>query len=210
MFTGIVEETGRVNWLRRSSQSGLQIQVSAPLISRGLRTGESVALNGCCLTVASHRAELITFNVLQETLDRTNLHRQRPGTAINLERALPADGRLGGHFVQGHVDCTSRVESFAKKGDDYRLEVVLPAEWAHLVVFKGSIAVNGISLTVASLNPGSFTVWIIPHTREQTNLHDIAVGDLVNLEFDVLAKYVERILGRAPLPPSHLTDRDLS
>ncbi len=210
MFTGIIEETGKVMWLRRSSQSGLQIQVSAPLISRGLRTGDSVALNGCCLTVSAHRGELITFDLLQETLDRTNLHRQRPGTSINLERALAANGRLDGHFVQGHVDCTSRVEDFAKKGDDYRLEVTLPAEMSQLVVFKGSIAINGISLTVASLNPESFAVWIIPHTREQTNLHDTVVGDLVNLEFDVLAKYVERILGRAHLPPHHLTDRDLS
>jgi riboflavin synthase len=210
MFTGIVEETGRVMWLRRSSQSGLQIQVSAPLISRGLRLGDSVALNGCCLTVAAQRGEFVTFDLLQETLDRTNLHRQRPGAAVNLERALPANGRLDGHFVQGHVDCTSRVEDFAKKGDDYRLEVALPQEMSQLVVFKGSIAINGISLTVASLNPESFTVWIIPHTREQTNLHDAVVGDLVNLEFDILAKYVERILGRSQLPPPHLTDRDLS
>ena len=210
MFTGIVEETGRVMWLRRSSQSGLQIQVSAPLISRGLHTGDSIALNGCCLTVAAHRGEFITFDLLQETVERTNLHRQRPGTAVNLERALAANGRLDGHFVQGHVDCTSRVEDFAKKGDDYRLEVALPAEMSQLVVFKGSIAINGISLTVASLNVASFTVWIIPHTREHTNLHDVVVGDLVNLEFDILAKYVERILGRSQLPPPHLTDRDLS
>ncbi len=210
MFTGIVEETGRVMWLRRSSQRGLQIQVSAPLISRGLELGDSVALNGCCLTVAAQRGELVTFDLLQETVDRTNIHRQRPGASVNLERALAANGRLDGHFVQGHVDCTSRVESYAKKGDDYRLEVALPAEMSQLVVFKGSIAINGISLTVASLNPESFTVWIIPHTREKTNLHDVVAGDLVNLEFDILAKYVERILGRSQLPPQHLTDRDLS
>jgi riboflavin synthase len=210
MFTGIVEETGRVMWLRRSSQSGLQIQVSAPRLSRGLHLGESVALNGCCLTVAAHRGEFITFDLLQETVDRTNIHRQRPGTTVNLERALAANGRLDGHFVQGHIDCTSRVEDFAKKGDDYRLEVALPAEMSQLVVFKGSIAINGISLTVASLNRQTFTVWIIPHTREQTNLHDVVAGDLVNLEFDILAKYVERILGRFQLPPAHLTDRDLS
>ena len=212
MFTGIIEETGRVMWLRRSSTSGLQIQIAAPGIVRGLNQGDSVALNGCCLTAASHRGELIVFDLLQETLDRTNLHRLRPGAPVNLERALRADGRLGGHFVQGHVDCTSTVSSLEKKGDDYRLEIALPQEFAQLVVFKGSIAINGISLTVAAVGPESLTVWIIPHTREHTNLQAAQAGDLVNLEFDVLAKYVERILGRSPTPkpPSHFTDRDLS
>ena len=210
MFTGIIEETGRVMWLRRSSQSGLQIQISAPGLVRGLQDGDSVALNGCCLTVASHRGEFITFDLLQETLDRTNLHRLRPGAPVNLERALRADGRLDGHFVQGHIDGTGKVVAMEKKGDDYRLEVTLPAEFSRLVVFKGSIAINGISLTVASIQAESFTVWIIPHTRERTNLHAAQPGDLVNLEFDVLAKYVERILGRSGVPPEHFTDRDLS
>ena len=210
MFTGIIEEVGHVTWLRRSSQSGLQIQISAPGIARGLHRGDSVSVNGCCLTVAAHRAELITFDLLQETLDRTNLHRLRPGMAVNAERALPADGRLGGHFVQGHVDCTGAVISMVKKGDDYRLEITLPTEFAQLIVFKGSIAINGISLTVAEINAESLAVWIIPHTRKHTNLHDIQSADLVNLEFDVLAKYVERILGRTQSPPTHFTDRDLS
>ena len=210
MFTGIIEEVGHVTWLRRSSQSGLQIQISAPGIARGLHRGDSVAVNGCCLTVAAHRAELITFDLLQETLDRTNLHRLRPGMAVNVERALAADGRLGGHFVQGHVDCTSAVINMEKKGDDYRLEITLPTEFAQLIVFKGSIAINGISLTVAEINAESLTVWVIPHTRKHTNLHDIQPADLVNLEFDVLAKYVERILGRTQSPPTHFTDRDLS
>ena len=209
MFTGIIEETGRVMWLRRSSQSGLQIQIAGPGIEKGLHTGDSVALNGCCLTVSGHRGELITFDLLQETLDRTNLHRLRPGAAVNLERALPADGRLGGHFVQGHVDCTAAVLAMEKVNEDYRLEIMLPAEFAQLVVFKGSIAINGISLTVADIQPERLTVWIIPHTRKHTNLHDVQAGDLVNLEFDVLAKYVERMLGRFTVPP-HFTDRDLS
>ena len=210
MFTGIIEEVGHVMWLRRSSQSGLQIQVSGPGIARGLHRGDSVAVNGCCLTVAAHRSELVTFDLLQETLDRTNLHRLRPGMAVNLERALAADGRLGGHFVQGHIDCTSAVHDLTKKADDYRLEVALPADFSQLVVFKGSIAINGISLTVAEITAESFAVWIIPHTREHTNLQAIQAGDLVNLEFDVLAKYVERILGRTQSPPPHFTDRDLS
>ena len=210
MFTGIIEETGRVMWLRRSSQSGLQIQIAAAGLARGLSDGDSVAVNGCCLTVAGHRGELITFDLLQETLDRTNLHRLRPGMPVNLERALRADGRLDGHFVQGHIDGVASVVAMEKKGDDYRLEVGLPAEFASLVVFKGSIAINGISLTIASVQPESLTVWIIPTTRERTNLHAAQVGDLVNLEFDVLAKYVERMLGRYAMPPPHFTDRDLS
>ena len=210
MFTGIIEEIGHVMWLRRSSQSGLQIQISAPGVIRDLHRGDSIALNGCCLTVAAHRNELITFNLLQETLDRTNLHRLKPGMAVNVERALAADGRLGGHFVQGHVDCTSLISGMTKKGDDYRLDIALPAEFAQLVVFKGSIAINGISLTVAEISAESFTVWIIPHTREHTNLQAIQAGDLVNLEFDVLAKYVERILGRTQTPTTPFVDRDLS
>lgn len=210
MFTGIIEEIGHVTWLRRSSTSGLQIQISAPGIMRGLHRGDSVALNGCCLTVSAHRGELITFDLLQETLDRTNLHRLRPGMGVNVERALAADGRLGGHFVQGHVDCTSGVIGMTKKADDYRLEIALPTEFAQLVVFKGSIAINGISLTVAEVTADSLVAWIIPTTREHTNLQTVQAGDLVNLEFDVLAKYVERILGHREVPSPPFRDRDLS
>ena len=210
MFTGLVEETGRVMWLRRSSQSGLQIQISAPEVARGIHRGESVALNGCCLTVAAHRGELITFDLLQETLDRTNLQNLRPGALVNLERALAADGRLGGHFVQGHIDGTAAIVGLEKKGDDHRLDVALPEEFAHLVVMKGSICINGISLTVAGMQADHLTVWVIPHTREHTNLSTAQVGDLVNLEFDLLAKYVERMVGRTQTPPPHFTDRDLS
>jgi riboflavin synthase len=210
MFTGLIEETGSVTWLRRSSQRGLQMQIAAPAIAGGLKRGESVAVNGCCLTVASHRNELVTFDLLQETLDRTNLHTVRPGALVNLERALPANGRLGGHFVSGHIDCTSSVATMVKKGDDYRLEVGLPEEFAHLVVFKGSIAINGISLTVATIQPDRVGVWIIPHTLAHTNLQAISAGDLVNLEFDMLAKYVERMLGRSQQqPPMPFTDRPL-
>ncbi len=210
MFTGLIEETGRVTFLRRSSESGLQIQIAAPAITAALKRGDSVAINGCCLTVASFRGELITFDLLQETLDRTNLQALRPGALVNLERALLATARLGGHFVSGHIDCTSPVVTMEKKGDDYRLEVGLPEEFSHLVVFKGSIAVNGISLTVATVLPDRLGVWIIPHTRDHTNLQSAAVGDLVNLEFDVLAKYVERIVGRSQPPSMPFTDRPLS
>ncbi len=213
MFTGLVEETGRVVWLRRSSESGLQIQIAAPGIAKGARRGDSIAVNGCCLTVANHRAEFITFDLLQETLDRTNLQHLRPETAVNLERPLAANGRLGGHFVQGHIDCSTQILAYEKKGDDYRLDVALPPEFQHLLVPKGSVAISGISLTVGVVNPDRFTVWIIPHTRRATNLHAAKVGDYINLEFDVLAKYVERMLSRS-LPgqqqTTHFTDRDLS
>ncbi len=209
MFTGIIEELGQVSWLRRSTK-GTQLQVAAPGIVKGLHRGDSIAVNGCCLTVAAHRAEFVAFDLLQETLDRTNLHRLRPGAPVNLERALAANGRLGGHFVQGHVDSTSAVVAMEKKGDDYRLEVMVPAEFAHLLIFKGSIAINGISLTVAELAADRFVVWVIPHTREQTNLQAVQAGDLVNLEFDMLAKYVERILAQGETPSARFTDQSLS
>ena len=195
MFTGLVEEVGTVVSLR-ATEKGTQLQVSAPEIAESVRLGESVAVNGCCLTVTVHRREELTFDLLQETLDRTNLGTLRPDAHVNLERALRADGRLGGHFVQGHVDAAVRVLAFDERGADYRLEVELPAQFAHYVVFKGSVAINGISLTVAEVLPASCAVWIIPHTRRQTNLHAVAPGDWLNVEFDLLAKYVERMLTR--------------
>lgn len=197
MFTGLVEEAGQVVWLRQSSESGLQLQIIAPQLARaGVHRGDSIAVNGCCLTVSGHRAERITFDLLQETLDRTNLGRLRPEMAVNLERPLAAGGRLGGHFVQGHVDCASPVVAFEKVGEDYRLEIELPGDFAHYVTFKGSVAINGISLTVAEKMPGRLVCWIIPHTRRATNLHGARAGDMVNLEFDILAKYVETQLER--------------
>ena len=194
MFTGLIEETGRVVWLRRSSEKGVQLQLAAANLGKSVRTGESVAVNGCCLTVASHRQEFVTFDLLQETLDRTNLRLLRPETLVNLERALPADGRLGGHFVQGHVDAAARVISFEPNGDDYRLELEMPDDFARYIAFKGSIAINGISLTVAEVMERSFAVWIIPHTRKVTNLRTLQADEVANLEFDIIAKYVERML----------------
>ena len=194
MFTGLIEEAGRVAWLRRSSERGVQLQVNAPLIANNAHTGDSISVNGCCLTVTGHRQDTITFDLLQETLDRTNLRLLRPDATVNLERALAADGRLGGHFVQGHVDCTAGVVSFEERGDDFRHELETPDDFSHYLAFKGSIAVNGISLTVAEVLDRSFAVWIIPHTRKVTNLRATQNGDIVNLEFDVIAKYVERLM----------------
>lgn len=193
MFTGLVREVGEVGWLRRTDRA-VQLMINAPRTADRIRIGESVAVNGCCLTVATHREKQVMFDLLEESLERTNLGDLKPGDPVNLERALRVDGRLGGHFVQGHVDCTAKVVSIEEEGADTRLEIALPNEFARYAAFKGSIAVNGTSLTIAELHPESFVVWVIPHTLDHTNLGDLEEGDRVNLEFDVLAKYVERLL----------------
>jgi riboflavin synthase len=193
MFTGLVREVGEVGWLRRTEQA-VQLLIEAPRTAGRVRIGESVAVNGCCLTVTAHRDRQLMFDLLQESLERTNLGALRPGDPINLERALRVDGRLGGHFVQGHVDCTAEVLVAEEKGADLRLDISLPAEFARYAAFKGSVAINGVSLTVAEIGDNRFTVWIIPHTLENTNLGDLEPGDAVNLEFDILAKYTERLL----------------
>ena len=193
MFTGIVEETGVIAAFDRS-QNGARLIVKAKEILAGLRAGDSIAVNGCCLTFTEQQGDALSFDLLNETLRLTNLGDLAPGSPVNLERALAADGRLGGHFVSGHIDCTSQILRFEPAGADYRLEIALPPEFAQLVVFKGSIAIDGMSLTVAEVGPESITVWIIPHTLAVTNLRNRKAGDRVNLEFDVLAKYLERMM----------------
>ena len=193
MFTGLVEEVGTVVAVRPRDH-GAELEIAAPETAKDIKPGESVAVNGCCLTLTSCRDDLLTFDLLQETVARTNLHDLRQNSPINLERALRADGRIGGHFVQGHIDCVAAIVAFAAKGADFQLEIELPENFTHYVVSKGSIAVNGISLTVADVLRASFVVWIIPYTKCHTNLDRATTGDLVNLEFDVLAKYVERII----------------
>jgi len=194
MFTGLIEEIGSVLWIRAADR-GTQLQLSAPRIAGTVQTGDSISVNGCCLTVASHQREQITFDLLEETVTRTNLGALKRDSAVNLERALAANARLGGHFVQGHIDCTASIIAFAES--DCRLEIGLPEDRALYVAEKGSIAVDGISLTIAEVKPTSFVTWIIPHTRRYTNLKNARSGDLVNLEFDILAKYVERMLAPA-------------
>jgi riboflavin synthase len=193
MFTGLIEEIASVLWIRATDR-GTQLQIAAPGIAETTRTGDSISVNGCCLTVTSHREEQITFDLLEETLRRTNLKTLRRDSLVNLERPIMAEGRMGGHFVQGHIDCCVPIISSEALGNDHRLEVKLPPELGHYVVLKGSIAINGISLTVAEVLPESFAVWIIPHTRQATNLHTAQPGESVNLEFDILAKYVERMM----------------
>src|SRR6266403_6056775 len=181
MFTGLIEDIGKVV-AARATEHGVQLEIAAPGTAKQVLAGQSIAVNGCCLTLTSRRGDRLTFDLLEETLDRTNLKMLRRGSGVNLERALRADGRFGGHFVQGHVDCTSRVISFRQTGGDHRLEVELPAEFTRYVACKGSIAINGISLTVAEISPMSFVIWIIPHTKRHTNLHRAEAGTLVNLE----------------------------
>ena len=195
MFTGLVEEVGECLWLRRS-MTGTQLTLAASKVNRDIQIGDSLAVNGCCLTLTSYRREQLVFDLLEETLLRTNLQELRQGDPVNLERALRADGRLGGHFVQGHVDAVGSVLQAGSSGKDLKLEIRIPRDLSHYVAWKGSIAINGVSLTVGELSDESLTVWIIPHTRKKTNLGHLTVGDPVNLEFDILAKYAERILGK--------------
>ena len=193
MFTGLIEEVGSVIALN-AGDDHRELKVAAPHLAKNIRRGDSVAVNGCCLTLSSHRGSALGFDLLAETMARTNLKDLQRGDPVNLERARAANERFGGHFVQGHVDCVSPVVGFQKSGADFRLEIELPTEFAHYVASKGSIAVNGISLTVAEILPKSLVVWIVPYTKKHTNLDRAKAGDLVNLEFDVLAKYVERML----------------
>jgi len=195
VFTGLIEEVGRVVSLEAKDGSP-QFRLRAPKIASKVSVGDSIAVNGCCLTLTARRGDELIFDVLQETLDRTNLNRLGRDSPVNLECALAAGAPLGGHFVQGHIDCTAEVISFEKSSEDYRLKIELPTQFARYTTEKGSIAINGISLTIAELLPKSFAVWIIPHTRRHTNMENMAAGDLVNIEFDILAKYVERMLTR--------------
>jgi riboflavin synthase len=201
MFTGLIDEVGTVIAVP-AKDVAKQLQIAAPRLAGETQIGGSLAVNGCCLTVASLREGDMMFGLLEETFARTNFKTLRPGDVVNLERALAADGRLGGHFVQGHVDCAARILALEENGTELRIEVELPSEFAHYVAYKGSIAVNGISLTVAEVSRKSFAVWIIPHTRAQTNLATARQGDLLNLEFDLIAKYLERMLDRHVVHPA--------
>jgi riboflavin synthase len=198
MFTGIVEEAGVVHEIR-SGRAGIQLSVRTRLAARDLKPGASLAVNGCCLTVVKvssrqKRQKLLEFDLLRETWERTNLQFARPGALVNLERPLRADGRLDGHFVTGHIDATGEIVELKRAGADYFLEITASPDLLRGIVFKGSMAVDGISLTVARVRQKSFSLWIIPHTWAVTALRERRVGDAVNLETDILGKYVERFL----------------
>ena len=197
MFTGIVAEAGTVERVTPGRKS-IEFTVRARVVGRGLKPGGSVAVNGCCLTaveLASRgRDKLIQFDVLQETWRLTNLQFARPGSLVNLERPIRAGGEFGGHFVSGHIDGVGKIIRWERAGRDRVLEIAAPASVMRDIVFKGSISVDGISLTVAGVRKNSFRVWIIPHTCEVTALRERKAGDAVNLETDVLGKYVRRFL----------------
>jgi riboflavin synthase len=195
MFTGLIEEVGTVIAVN-TSKSGNQLKLAAPRVAKKIRRGDSLAVSGCCLTLNSRRGDELIFDLLEETIARTNLKNLQRKQLVNLERAVTASERFGGHFIQGHIDCVSPVIAYQKSGADFRLEIELPDAFAHYVARKGSIAVNGISLTVADVFPKSFVTWIIPYTKTHTNLDRVQAGDLMNLEFDILAKYVERMVSR--------------
>ena len=193
MFTGIVEGVGKVVSFEEKKAAWL-LKLQAPeFIAETLSDGDSLACNGCCLTLVGRDANELSFELLEETIRLTSFGGVKAGTKINLERPLAANARLGGHFVSGHIDVRSKVEVFEQKGKNFYLKVAVPKEFSKYVVYKGSVAIDGISLTVAEANADSLAVWLIPHTLEVTNLSDCEAGKYVNLEFDLLAKYVEKI-----------------
>ncbi|MEI8105574.1 MAG: riboflavin synthase [Actinomycetes bacterium] len=193
MFTGIVREVGHVVGLV-GANDGMRIEVEAPETAPLTALGDSVSINGCCLTVVAVGAGRFAFEAVPETLAKTSLDRLAAGSRVNVEPALRAGEPLGGHYVQGHVDGIGSVRSVVPEGDGRRLTVDAPDEILRYVVSKGSIAVEGTSLTVAAVDESGFALALIPHTISATTLGDLKAGDTVNLEADVLAKYVERLL----------------
>jgi riboflavin synthase len=197
MFTGIVEETGIVERIKPSAKA-IELTVRAKVCGRSVKIGDSIAVNGCCLTVAKLTSrsggKLIRFDLLKETWRRTNLQYASPGALVNLERSLLVGGRLSGHFVTGHIDGTGKIIRWEKAGQDHVLDIAAPPEVMRYVVSKGSITVDGISLTVAAVHKKSFRVWIVPHTYKITALRERSVGDAVNLEADILGKYVRQFV----------------
>jgi riboflavin synthase len=192
MFTGLVESTGTVVSLEsRGDQARLTLDLP---FQTELALGDSVAVNGCCLTVAELAANGVSFDILTQTLRVTSLGELQTGSTVNLERAMLATARFGGHFVQGHVDATGEILTLEPHGQDHRFEVSLPPEIHRLCIDKGSLCVDGISLTIAELKQASAVFWITPHTFAHTHLHACRVGQRINLEADLLAKYVERLV----------------
>src|SRR5580693_185869 len=201
MFTGIIEEIGHVVSFA-SAANAWRLQISAEIARRDAAPGDSIAVNGCCLTVASTDAKHLFFDVLEETRRLTNFEVLGPGAAVNLERSLRFDGKVGGHFVTGHIDAQGVIEVFEPRGKDFYLRVNVPVGGGRNLVPKGSIAIDGISLTVAEVDGDSFAVWLIPHTLAVTNTGHRRAGERVNLEFDLLGKYVEKLLAYHSCAPS--------
>lgn len=209
MFTGLVEEAGTVVAVTRPKTGGIRLAVGTAVVGADAKLGDSIAVNGCCLTVAGRRGRgarrVLEFDLLEETWRRTSFAQLQPGSPVNLERSLRVGDRLGGHFVTGHVDGAGRIVRWERAGADHVLDIAPPRGLLPLLVEKGSIAVDGISLTVAGVAAETFRVWIIPHTHAATNLRARKAGDLVNLEADLIAKHVARLVsgsGTASLKPA--------
>ena len=200
MFTGIIEETGRIESIEARGD-GARLRVACSAVLADAFTGSSIAVNGCCLTALDIKPASFAADLAPETMRRTNLGDLSAGSLVNLERPLSPQSRLSGHIVQGHVDGTGELHSLATLGNgNWWLQIRVPEELDRYLVFKGSIAIDGISLTIASLEGGLMSVTIIPHTYEVTNLKTKRPGDRVNLECDVLAKHVEKLLQRIEMP----------
>lgn len=197
MFTGIVEELGTVKQVVSGSAWG-QIEIAGRKVLEGTKLGDSIAVNGVCLTVTNLRGDSFTADVMAETMRRSNLGSLKKGDQVNLERAMAADGRFGGHMVSGHIDGTGVISRMKQEGNAVWVTVDTPEELMRLIVEKGSIAIDGISLTVAREMPGAFQVSIIPHTGEETTLLRKKPGAVVNLENDIIGKYVEKLMRKEP------------
>lgn len=195
MFTGIIERVGRVLTIEPAAEL-TRLTIEAGHVVEGVKLGDSIAVNGACLTVTAIDGERLSFDAVAETLDRTALGELEVGSGVNLERAMRADGRLDGHIVQGHVDATGHVRKFERQGDDVRLYIETPAAFAGELVEKGSVTIQGVSLTVVGVEDDGFDVMLIPHTLQETTLGDCSPGQGVNLEADVLGKYVKRHVER--------------
>lgn len=197
MFTGIIEEIGHVKSLHRGAKS-FTLEVEADVVMQGTQVGDSIATNGVCLTVTSLTGHGFTADVMPETVQRTALGELKAGSPVNLERALSLQTRLGGHIVSGHIDGTGRIADRRQDDNALWLTIECDSRLLRYIIEKGSITIQGVSLTVARVDERSFAVSLIPHTQSATTLHAARIGDLVNLENDIIAKYVEKLLGKAP------------
>lgn len=193
MFTGIIEEIGKILRIELSGSSG-KLQIQAKKVLEGTKVGDSIAVNGVCLTVTGLSRQDFTADVMPETLSRSSLGQLKSGSSVNLERAMAADGRFGGHIVSGHIDGTGIIEKITKDGNAIRYQIAAPPEIMRGIVEKGSVAIDGISLTVAKAEKERFEISVIPHTLSETILGEKKTGAVVNLENDVIGKYVERLL----------------
>lgn len=199
MFTGIIEELGILSEKIKTGE-GIKLKINAKKVLSGLNIGDSICINGCCLTVVKKNKSSFYVDTIEETLKKTNLGKLKINDEVNLERSLKVNARFGGHFVLGHVDVKGIIKKIQKFSNSHFITISFPTKFSKYLIHVGSISIDGISLTIAKLNKNSFSVGIIPHTWKETNLSKKKIGDTVNLEFDMLGKYVEKIITTSPIP----------